>query len=125
MSESMRYDDEAPETPDRLPNAAEVEQALKQYLGATPYKVIASRSDDKGVVLFEVETEVNGAKVEYNFERAKYDVTQPKIVRGARFTASLHAVYYTEDGMPDGGKCVLNFRDGTWSAEEFPNQPTA
>lgn len=110
------FDQKLDENSDRFPSAEDVENVLKEYLQGIPYKIIPSslRSDDKGVVIFEIETNVNGEKTEYNYQRAKYDHTQASLPSGAKFSASIHSISYDRDGVPVGGQCVMNFRDGTW-----------
>lgn len=109
------FDDELDETPDRFPSAMEVENVLKGYLQGGDYTIIASKSDDKGVVIFEIETtDADGLKTEYNYQRAKYDHTQASLPSSAKFSASIHSVFYDSDGIPTGGQCVMNFRDGRW-----------
>lgn len=106
--------DDLDENPDRFPSAGDVESVLRGHLQGIPYKVVTSKSDDKGVVTFEIEINVGGEKTEYNYQRAKYDHTQVSLPSGAKFSASIHSVHYDSDGISIGGQCVMNFRDGKW-----------
>lgn len=115
MVESTLYDENLDKNHDRFPSAADVENVLKEHLQGVPYKVVGlPKSDDKGVVIFEIETNVDGEKTEYNYQRAKYDHTQVSLPSSAKFSASIHSISYDRDGMPVGGQCVMNFREGKW-----------
>lgn len=106
---------EQSETPEQLPSQAEIKFMFDTLLAGHSPKELRVLSDEKGVSVYEVEVTLeNGEKIEFNYQPAKYDHTDPSLPPGGRFSASIHATYYDADGMPYFGKCVANYLDGKW-----------
>jgi len=108
------YDDDLEKPTEHFPDQAEIEALLATHLQGKEYSITRSNSDDKGVLIFEAEMIIDGEKTVFNYQRATYDHTNPERDEYARFSASLHSVSYDSDGMPQGGKCIANYRDGQW-----------
>lgn len=101
--------------PEQFPSLEEIKSVLEGILKGREYKELKNQSDDKGVSCYEIEVVLeNGEKAEYNFQRANYDYTRPDLNAEARFSASIHVVFYDADGLPVGGECVANYLDGNW-----------
>lgn len=103
---------------EKFPSQEEVTAVFEKLLNGAAYKVLRVVSDEQGLSIYEIEaTDAAGEKIEYNYQRAKYDYRDPSLPKTARFSASIHSLVYSGD-MPCGGECVANFLDGKW---EFPD----
>ncbi len=104
-------------TPEQFLSKEEIRSIFEIILKGKPYKELRFQADEKGVLLYEIEVVAeNGEKMEFNFQRAKYDYTNPSLPAGGRFSASIHATIFDASGMPYNGMCVANYLDGKWVA---------
>ena len=100
----------------KFPSQAEIKSIFDALLPGREYKELRVSSDEKGISIYEIEiTLEDGEKIEFNYQPAKNDHTNPSLPSGGRFSASIHATYYDKDGMPYTGKCVANYLDGQWT----------
>lgn len=100
--------------PEKFPSQEEIKSQLEKFCRGREYKELRILSDENGVHCYEIEaTDEHGEKIEYNFQKAKYDYTDPKLPPTARFSASIHSTTFNGD-MPCGGECVANYLDGVW-----------
>ncbi len=95
--------------PEQFPSHEELKNAFEQLLGGIEYKVLGEPRDD----LFEIETMENGERVGYAYKKAKYDYRNDTLPDTAKFSASIHKIFYDGD-VPVGGECVANYLDGQW-----------
>ena len=103
------------ETPkERFPSLEAMKEIFSNIFKGQSYKIIKEEVDEQGVVVFEAEgIDSVGDKMELNFQRANYDYTDVSLPAGARFSGSIHAVFYMGDD-PCGGECVANYLQGVW-----------
>jgi hypothetical protein len=102
------------QAPEKFPSREEIKSKLEMFCHGREYKELRVLSDEKGVRLYEIEsTDELGEKIEYNFQKAKYDYTDPKLPPTLQFSASIHSTTFNGD-MPCGGECVANYLDGKW-----------
>lgn len=100
--------------PERFPSKEELVSTFESILNGKEFTELRFNEDEKGVALYEIETnDEEGYRVEYNYQRAKYDHTDPSLPSTARFSASIHKTIYDGD-MPVSGECVANYLNGTW-----------
>lgn len=101
---------------EKLPTKQEIQSFLETILKGKVYKELRVLTDEKGVTVYEIEIDLeNGEKVEYNYQRAKYDYTDKSQHPLLQSSASIHSIDYDASGMPIGGKGVAEYRDGTWT----------
>jgi len=106
---------ERSEIPEQFPSQEEIKSVFETLLQGQEYTELRVQSDETGVSLYEIEVALeDGEKIEYNYQRATYDFRDPSLPPGARFSASIHTINYSAEGMPYGGQCVANYLDGTW-----------
>ncbi len=97
-----------------FPSVEAMECMFADIFQGRPYRIVNQQIDEKGVVIFEVEgTDSTGDRMDLNFQRAKYDYTDPSIPSTTRYSGSIYTVLYMGDD-PCGGECVANYRDGVW-----------
>ncbi len=100
--------------PEQFPSQEEIRSQLEKFCDGREYQELRVLSNEKGVYLYEVKTtDEHGERIEYIFQRAKYDYTDPSLPSTMRFSASIHSTLFNGD-MPCGGECVANYLDGTW-----------
>ncbi len=98
-----------------FPTKEEIESTFKELLKGVAYKVLRIKTERSKVTLFEIEiTDKNGDKVEYNYQTATNDYTDPNLPPGGQFSASIHTYLYDKDGEACGGACVANYLNGNW-----------
>ncbi len=104
------------QAPEKLPTKEDIQSFLETVLKGKVYKELRVLTDEKGVTVYEIEIDLeNGEKVEYNYQRAKYDYTNKSNHPLQQSSASIHSIDYDASGMPIGGKGVAEYRDGTWT----------
>ncbi len=115
MVEGMSYD-YLDQPPEELPSKEKIEGEIMNFLEGKNYTVSGKKveTDGEDVSLFEMTVLLDGEPAEFNYQRAKYDHTKPGLPTSARFSASIHVIFYDSDGMPAGGGCIANYRDGQW-----------
>ncbi len=105
------------EAPERLPSRGEIGSAFEAILQGKEYKELRFRADANEVQFYEIEVVLeDGERREYNYKKASFDYRATWLP-----AASIHVTTYDADGMPYGGDCVANYRDGTW--QYFPETP--
>ena len=103
------------ETSERFPSQEEIKSVFETLLQGKEYKEQRVISDDGGISLYEIEVSLaNGEKIEYNFQKAKYNYRDTSLPSTAQFSASIHKINYDAEGIPSGGECVANYLDGKW-----------
>ncbi|MEK7169813.1 MAG: hypothetical protein AAB767_00825 [Patescibacteria group bacterium] len=106
---------EGENAPERFPSKEEITAVFERLLQGKVYRELRVQSDGAGVYLYEIEVILeSGQKVEYNFQKARYDYQDKSLNTEGRFSASIHTVTYSVEGEPDGGECVANYIDGKW-----------
>ncbi|MFA5129990.1 MAG: hypothetical protein WC477_03655 [Patescibacteria group bacterium] len=100
--------------PEKFPSQEEIKSELERFCSGRAHKELRVESDEKGVLLYEIETtDERGDKVEYIFQRAKSDYQNKAALATMQFSGSIHSTLYSGD-MPCGGECVANYLDGVW-----------
>ncbi|MEI6494881.1 MAG: hypothetical protein WCO03_02350 [bacterium] len=103
-------------SPEIFPSQEEITSVFEKALVGKQYKVLRIDTDESGkVTRFDIETEHNGGKAEYNYQTATYDYRNESLPASARYAASIHVVFYDKDGDYDGDDTLANYRDGEWS----------
>lgn len=101
--------------PEQFPSQQEIKSIFEMMTQGKEYKEIRLKSNEEGVYLFEIEVTLeNGEKREYNYQKATYNYRDTTLPLNAQFSASIHVINYDSDGIPYGGECVANYRDGKW-----------
>jgi hypothetical protein len=104
---------------EKMPTREEIKQIFENTLLGKEYKEVRFEEDEKGVVIYEIETtDEVGDKLVFNYLRAKYDYKVKKVAPGAQNSASIHVVKYNAEGIPRSGEDVANYRDGEWRVED-------
>ena len=104
-----------PKTPEQFPSQQEIQSAFETILKGKKYKELRILSDEAGVYLYEIEVVLeNGEKIEYNYQKATNDYTDPSLPASGQFSASIHTIEYDTKGRECGGTTAANYLDGTW-----------
>ena len=92
-----------------IPTTESIKAVFDALLADRIHKERRKFEDKLGTYLWEVEFEVEGGTVEFNYMRkGRYEKG------GSASATKIHVVYFDEDGMPDGGEDIAEFVNGTW-----------
>jgi hypothetical protein len=98
-------------TPDRenIPSERGLVETFNILRGERSCRERRKHSDEKGVYLWELEFKIEGGTAEFGYMReGKYDIG------GSAAATKIFITYFDEDGMPEGGTDVAEYKEGEW-----------
>jgi hypothetical protein len=90
-------------------------------LGQKHTEPVIETNEDGDISRYEIEVRYeNGGKAIYNYQKAKYDHTNPDFPSTAKYSASIHVVVLDAAGevIYNLSGCVANYVDGRWTHPE-------
>jgi hypothetical protein len=94
---------------ENIPSEKELIETFQILRGERSCRERRKHSDEKGVYLWELEFKIEGGTAEFGYMReGEYKVG------GSADKTKIFITYFDEDGMPEGGTDVAEYKEGKW-----------
>jgi len=95
-------------TPEVIPTKDQVFAVLKRFLKGMEFTEVRTRTDGKGLYLWDVKVKKEDGEAEYSYMR------KGRFPEGEASKTAIHVAFYDADGIPTGGEEVARWEKGAW-----------
>ena len=95
-------------TPEVIPTKDQVFAVLKRFLEGRGFSEVRTRTDEKGLYLWDVKIKKEDGEEEYSYMR------KGRYPEGEASKTAIHVMFYDADGMPTPGDEVARLVAGEW-----------
>ncbi len=100
---------------EQLPPREEIKSVFENILQCREHTEMRVLSNEGGVYRYEIEVVLeNGARVLYFCQKADRNYRDKSLPESAQCSATIYSITFNDEGIPDGGDTLANYRDGKW-----------